>query len=437
MPARKLVSGIAVVLAAVLFLASKATAQEVWSVGKGELKLNMSEAKFIKLDRPASAVFLSNPNVAEIDLQSARYLYIVGKAIGQTNLFVLGENDEEILSTTISVGIDADRIASAAQNAVSGGWVSVKTLDGAVFLSGEVPTDVDAATAEDVVAALLGDGAIIVNRLELQTVAQVNLQVRIAEVSRSISEDLGFSLTAGTAGGARVVSQEGGFELRLGNDTNNINLVLDALAKDGLVTILSEPNLTARSGEAATFLAGGRIPYRVVDDDGKVSIEFEPIGVELEFTPTVFEANQIQLEINTRVRAVDPANSTLEEAPALTERSATTTVELGSGQSFAIAGMFQTDTVQSMSGLPGLSKLPILGALFRSSKFKRGETELVIIVTPYLVAPTSGSELRTPVDDIDTVDSGLEQAVTGKFTKVIRPGEKGKSRVRRGGFILQ
>lgn len=412
-------------------------AQEVWSAGRGGLSLNVSEAKFIKLEEPATAVFLSNPDVAEIDLQSARYLYIVGRNIGESNLFVLGENDEQILSTTISVGIDAARLASAAQSSISGGSVSVKTVEGAVFLSGRVRSIDDAETAADVVAALLGDGAIIVNRLEVEAASQVNLQVRIAEVSRTISEDLGLSLTAARdAGQPRVSSRPGGVDISVGAGNRNINLVLDALARNGLVTILSEPNLTARSGEAATFLAGGRIPYRNTDADGKISTTFESIGVELEFTPTVFDQNQIQLQINTRVRAVDEANSS-PDGRALSERSATTTVELGSGQSFAIAGMFQADTAQSLSGIPGLVNLPILGALFRSSSFKKGETELVIIVTPYLVKPTSPNNLRTPVDEVKPASGAIEQLVTGQMSKTIRPGEKGQSKVRRGGFMLQ
>src|SRR5690606_39008189 len=155
------------------------------------------------------------------------------------------------------------------------------------------------------------------------------------------------------------------------------------------------------------FLAGGRFPYPVQSDENEVTYQLEPIGVELEFTPTVFDQNQIQLQINTRVRDIDPSNTADALVPALTERSATTTVELGSGQSFAIAGMFQTDSVQSLSGFPGLVNLPIIGALFRSSKFKRGETELVIIVTPYLVEPTNGSDLRTPLDEVNPVTSGI------------------------------
>lgn len=416
-------------------------AQEVWSTGRTELALTMSEAKFIKLDRPATAVFLSNPEIAEVDLQSARYLYVVARGIGTTDLFVLGENDEEIISTTISVGIDADRLAKAARQAISGGQISVSTQDGAVFLNGKVPGPEDASTASDVVTALLGERAIVVNLLQVEASAQVNLQVRIAEVSRSISEDLGFSLTASSSNQRRSITPPvqagGGFQLSLGSGSRNINLVLDALARNGLVTILSEPNLTARSGETANFLAGGRIPYPIKGDNGEVTYNFEPIGVELNFTPTVFNRDQIRLSIETSVRDVDSANSTTSDVPALTERSATTTVELGSGQSFAIAGMFKRDSIQTLSGLPGLINLPVIGTLFRSTKFSRGESELVIIVTPYLVEPTDGRNLASPTDSVAPIGSGIGQVIGGQLSRPIRVGETGSSRARRGGFLLQ
>lgn len=418
-----------------------AWAQEIWTTGRGSISLNVGEAKFLRLENPAAAVFLSNPAIADIDLQSARYLYIVGKGIGETSLFVLGPNDEEILSTTLSVGIDTDRLTAAAQQAISGGHVTVRTVDGAIFLTGRVRNADDAATAEDVIAALTGNSAVIVNRLDLETLGQVNLQVRIAEVSRTISEDLGISLTATSNSGRNSFTpparDSGGFEISVSNTAQNINLVLDALAKNGLVTILSEPNLTARSGETATFLAGGRIPYRIGSTQDDTRIEMEPVGVELEFTPTVYDHNQIQIKLSTRVRTVDTGQSTDDQAPALSERSASTTIELGSGQSFAIAGMFRTDTQQSMSGLPGLVNLPIIGALFRSSKFSRGETELVIIVTPYLVAPGAAQDMTTPVDAVNPVGGGIEQQMMGQFTRPVRPGSTGKSRVRGGGFLLK
>lgn len=402
--------------------------------------LNVNEARFIRLDHPAKSVFLSNPGVADIDLQSARYLYIVGRSIGETSLFVLGKNDEEIMRSSVNVRIDAARLTAAARRAAGSGSVNVSAVDGAVFLTGAVASPEDAEAARAVVAGLAGSGVIVVNRLETGNRAQINLQVRIAEVSRSISEDLGIRLSASRYNGRNTFNSadtgiNGPFTVSVANGSRNINLVLDALARNGLVTILSEPNLTTRSGETANFLAGGRVPY-VYGSGDDTSLQMEAIGVELEFTPTVKSSNRIEIMLNTRVRDIDRMNSSTAEAPALTERSATTTVELGNGQSFAIAGMFQASSQQGFNGLPGLSRLPVIGALFRSSRFARGESELVIIVTPYLVKPQN-SRPRDPVSDIPLVQSGIEQAITGRFTRTRRPGAPLSATGSAGGFMLQ
>lgn len=436
-----------------------ASAQEVWSAGQARMSIEIGEGKFIRLDKPAKAVFLSNPDTAEIDLQSARYLYVVGSRIGQTNLFVLGEDDEEIISTTIVVNVDTARLERAANRAISSGKVTVSAVDGAIFLGGTVRNESDVATAEDVVAGLVGERAMIVNRLDMKTLSQVNLQVRIAEVSRSVSEDLGISiLYNGGNQGRSFATPPTGIDgaATMGNSradgtfsnggSRRLNSVLDALSRKGLVSILAEPNLTARSGEKAAFLAGGQVPYPNVNSNGEVSYSFEAVGVELEFTPVVHGDSQIQLQVKTRVREIDRANSATPDAPGLSERSATTTVELGSGQSFAIAGMFRASSDQSITGVPGLANLPIIGALFRSSRFTKGESELVIIVTPYLVDPVGPGRLQTPIDNIRPVGSGIEQFLTGQMERPrarnaepagVAAAADSTSRVRRGGFVLE
>lgn len=419
-----------------------ATAQDILSVDDEFLEININEAKFLRLERPAAAVFLSNPGVAEIDLQSARYIYIVGKTVGETTLFVLGEDDEPLLRTTVAVDVDAQRLTRAVRRAVSGGVVSVSSQDGAIFLSGEVPSPDDMATAEDVLAALAGPNAVIVNRMELEQSAQVNLQVKIAEVSRTVGENLGLgSVTSRSGSDSLTTGVSDSFNISVSPSGTNVRLLMDALSKRGLVSILSEPNLTARSGETANFLAGGKIPFRVGDTADDTRIELQTFGVELEFTPVVRQGGRIEVKLDTRVREVDDSTATNSDiGPALTERSASTTVEIGSGQSFAIAGMFQSNTRQALSGLPGLVDLPVIGALFRSSEYSRGETELVIIVTPYLVEPTGPRELSTPVDELRPV-GGVEQWSTGRFTRPLKPGRRGgTSRVRGssgGGFRLQ
>ncbi len=414
-------------------------AQELWSVKDGEIALNLTEAKFLKLDKPAKSVFLSNPGVADIDLQSARYLYIVGRGVGASDLFILGEEDEEMFSTRLTVGIDARRLSTAAQRAVTGGAVSVSTLDGAIFLYGNVSKAEDVAAAEAVVGQLAGEAVVVVNQLQVAAQAQVNLQVRIIEVSRSISEDLGIRLTVNdgnvTNFSAPGTGIEGPFSITLSSRSRNLNLILDALARNGMITVVSEPNLTARSGETATFLAGGRIHYVYGKEDSEY-LQLEPVGVELEFTPTVGNNNRIQIVLDTRVRDVDQANSNA-TVPALTERSATTTVDLASGQSFAIAGMFQANTRQSLASLPGLGKVPVIGALFRSSRFSRGETEMVIVVTPYLVNSTPPDMAPDPRKKVNPVGDGLEQVVTGRLTRPVRINGAGSGVSAANGFYLQ
>ena len=417
-------------------------ALDVVKSGERLIQLNLNEGQFLRLDQPAKAIFLSNPAIAEVDLQSSRHIYLVARAIGQTSLFILGDDDETVFSANLKVGVDVKRLTQAVQRAISNGTIAIETIDGVIFLKGHVRTQEDAVTAETVLTALTGESGLIVNKLELEAQSQVNLQVRIAEVSRSISEDLGISLSASNAAGTRQLrppppSIDNGFQIQIGSGSRKINLVLDALARSGLVTILSEPNLTAHSGEKASFLAGGRVPYPSTNQDGEVSYTLEAIGVELEFTPTVRDHDQIRIEIDTRVRDIDRANSANPEVPALTERGATTTVELGSGQSFAIAGMFRSNANQSVSGLPALSNLPIIGALFRSSRFARGETELVIIVTPWVVAPVSPRDLKSPIDTLSPAQSGLEQALTGRTDRHVRFPNSQSPRFRKGGFLLQ
>ncbi|WP_163850017.1 type II and III secretion system protein family protein [Pseudooceanicola aestuarii] len=415
-------------------------AQEITTVDDSEIHLTLSEAQFLRLPAPATALFLSNPGVAEIDLQTARYIYIIAKSVGETSLFVLGEDETPIVQTTISVSLDVDRMERAVRRAISGGDIAITAVEGAIFLNGQVGTPEDLQTAEDLLAGLAGPGAVVVNRLEVTQSAQVNLQVRIAEVSRTVSEDLGLRL--GRSGATTITPPgsltDGGYSVNVATGGGNINVLLDALAGTGLATILSEPNLTARSGETANFLAGGQLPYRVGETEDDTRIELQPYGVELEFTPEVSDRGRIEIRINTRVREIDSsAAASSSIGPALTERSASTTVDVGSGQSFAIAGMFQSTTDQALSGLPGLVNLPVIGALFRSSRYSRGETELVIIVTPYLVRPVDPAEVSTPLDHIDRVSGGLEQWGSGQL---VRPGKETRSRVRingGGGFKLQ
>lgn len=305
-----------------------------------------------------------------------------------------------------------------------------------IVLSGVVANAADAERAETLARTFVPGRSDVINNIGLHSSIQVNVRVRIAEVSRQIVRQLGFNWLAfgkagnfalglatgnpaGTVlGGLTAAAPSGSlsssasrFALGVADaaGTLDINSVIDALAQDQLITLLAEPNLTAQSGETASFLAGGEFPIPVAAGSGNsnsITIEFKQYGVSLSFVPTVLGPNQLNLRIRPEVSQLStqgavtvPLAGGTVTIPALTVRRAETTVELGSGQSFAIAGLLEHSSTQLNSGLIGLGELPVIGPLFRSNQFQRNESELVIIVTPYLVRPVSNpNELRTPVD---------------------------------------
>jgi pilus assembly protein CpaC len=279
----------------------------------------------------------------------------------------------------------------------------------------------------------------------------VNLQVRIAEVSRNVDRQLGIrwnALGISTNGrtryglvGGQGPNGSGAYTAAIGysGPQLNIDVMLDALAQEGLISILAEPNLTARSGEAASFLAGGEYPYETVSDNG-TNVEFKDFGIGLNFTPTVMDGNRISLKVATQVSELDFATNPV--VPSLRSRRAETTVDLGSGQSFAIAGLMENTSAQDMSRMPGVGSLPVLGALFRSSGFKRGQTELVIIVTPVIVAPTSPNRVATPVDTY-IPPNDFERIVLGRFQGNRQQVENVRNRIQQrrlygaSGFVFE
>ncbi|MCZ6845189.1 MAG: type II and III secretion system protein family protein, partial [Alphaproteobacteria bacterium] len=281
----------------------------------------------------------------------------------------------------------------------------------------------------------LAEKETLINQILVVGPNQVNLRVRIAEVSRTVLKNLGFNFDfLGTIGNfafglatgrpfltgigtaAGLVDSSGVLSGSFGGRNFDANGIIDALEDEGLITLLAEPNLTALSGETASFLAGGEFPIPIVDEDGKIHIEFKTFGVSLAFTPTIVSDDRISLKVMPEVSALSSAGAVQINGiviPALTTRRANTTVELGSGQSFVIAGLLQADTNQSVNETPGLADIPILGALFRSTDFRRSESELVIIVTPYLVRPVSSAALALPTDGFEVPDD-YDRIVNGE-----------------------
>lgn len=387
--------------------------------------LEVRQGQMIRLERPAASVFVADPETADVQAHSATLVYVFGRKAGKTTIFAVDQDENLLFSSAIEVRHPLSRIEELIAGLGLADRVTVQSIDGGMVLAGRVA---DPATAEDLrelVSQFVGDNEILINRLAIDAPTQVNLRVRVAEMSRDVTRLFGirwdgalsfgdFSLGFGTG---RLL--EGADRLFGSFENSNVSIagVIDALEREGLVSVLAEPNLTALSGETASFLAGGEFPVPVGVDNNETQIEFKEFGVSLSFTPTVMSRNRISLRVRPEVSdlsetgAIRIGNLLI---PALATRRADTTVELGSGQSFAIGGLISNSTRTNIEKLPGLGDLPILGALFRSTNFRRSESELVIIVTPYLVTPRSEPDLALPVDGFRPTTQ-LELILEGKL----------------------
>lgn len=380
------------------------------------LDLSVGKSLVVASDRDIRRVSLASPEAAAVVLLSPRQLYVTGKAPGSTSLTLWGA-DEAIMSVfDVDVSPDAGQLRRLMAQALPGERSLRAVVSGKnVLLSGQVSSTPALATAL-AIAEGVAPGK-VQNALSVGGVQQVMLEVRVAEMNRSVLERFGINFSL-LSGGHAIYSMIGGLT-KYGTDglsvTDNVGAVvspnlgggsslttfIDALKNDGLVKVLAEPNLICLSGKSANFLAGGEIPIPIPQALGTVAIEFKPFGVGLNFTPTVLDGGRISMLVNPEVSELDfdlgvTINSW--KIPGLTTRRATTTVELASGQSFAIAGLIKDSTRESIKKFPGLGDVPILGALFRSSEFRKSETELVIIVTPHLVKPLDMARQTLPTD---------------------------------------
>jgi len=321
-----------------------------------------------------------------------------------------------LLNRRIAVSHNLSRLQRALAALLPDSDLKVRSIEGSVVLSGMVPTAADAETARGLARRFVVEETDVINRLSVAAPAQINLRVRVAEVRRDVRKQLGVNWSTLTQYGdftfglltdnpLAILSNSNFFvnhNRTFSDGTSTANALIDALEREGLLTVLAEPNLTAISGETATFLAGGEFPVPVEEEEGGITVEFRQFGVSLAFTPTLVGENRISLRVRPEVSAPDfDVAVTLtaggSPVPGLTTRRAETTVELGSGQSFMIAGLLRNDTVHNLSKFPWLGDIPILGALFRSDSFSRDETELLIIVTPFIVRPVS-ARIAMPTD---------------------------------------
>jgi len=380
--------------------------------------LEAGKGTLIRLPRPAGTVFIANPDVADVQIKSPSLIYLNAKAPGETVLYAVDGEDRILLNAPVRVEHDLSRVRHSVNALAPGENVSVDSVDNAIVLSGNVSTAGRAEKLQSLAAAIASETkGSVVNRMAVATPNQVNLQLKVAEVNRTVLKSLGFNLTKPN-GNITFQTQNpftGGqitntniFNFLVGGHNGQILATLDALAQEGLVTVLAEPNLTASNGQPASFHAGGEFPIPVATSPNTatgittITVVFKEFGVRLQFTPTIVDANHVILRVRPEVSELSTAGAvTINNfsIPALTVRRAETTVELGSGESFALAGLLRNTTTQNVSKVPGLGDLPILGQLFRSEQFQRNETELVIIVTPYLVKPAeTATALALPTD---------------------------------------
>lgn len=433
-----------------LLAASHAEAASIIRPSGRTINLDVSKGTLIRLDKPASNVFIADPEVADVQVKSPQLIYVFGVGDGETSIYAVDSDDNILYSATIAVAQNLGQLKTLISAIAPDEKISVRILNGMVVLTGVVQRPEVSEEIARLAQDFVGENQKIVNRIAVTTPNQVSLQVKIAEISRDVVKELGsnwesfFSIggngTLGFSTGSDLFNVEetivdlvnpvtglplisaGGLPLQqvlerqmftfpdsgnsiLGGFTgDNVRLgaVIEALETEGFLTVLAEPTLTALSGETATFLAGGEFPIPVPDDN-RIVIEFKQFGVGLSFTPTVLGSDRISMRVRPEVSQLSTEAAIQVNGiavPGLTTRRAETTVELGSGQGFAIAGLLQQSLSQTSTKLPGLGDLPVLGALFRSDRFRNQETELVIIVTPYLVKPTDPRNLRTPLDGL-------------------------------------
>lgn len=399
---------IAVLVLLVTCAQSWANALEL-AVGKGQL---------VHLPADAKTVFVANPETANYQLPASRSLFVYGKSHGDTDIYVLDGQQRTIYRAAIQVRSNLKQLQQDIQQQFPDATVEVIAQGKKIVLRGQCPSATDIESMIAMAHGYVAETEDVVNDVRLDIPHQVNIRLRIAEVKREVSNQLGIKW--GTLANGQIDFFKRPVELDLFGITafdNPLTGVLDALAEEGLAKVLAEPNLTALSGEDATFHAGGSFPYTIPDPDlNTYTVDFRDYGVRLDMRPTVLEGNRIRLKVRPEVSNLSTEvnlGSTGLLAPSLQVRSAETTIELASGESFALAGLIQANDVSNISKLPFLGDIPILGALFRSEDFRREETELVIIVTAYAVEPSQQDNFQWPGQDLQ-LNSQFERLLWGE-----------------------
>ena len=426
--------------------------------------LEVNKGTLIRLSAPAATVFIANPDIADVQVKSPSLIYISAKAPGETVIYAVDATDSVLLNSPVRVEHDLSRLRSSLRQLAPGEQISADSVDGNLVLSGVASDAGKADKVQALAASIAGEakGSQVINRMTIATPNQVNLQVRIAEVNVTKLNEIGVNwskigsnisfLTTNPV----TIAAETTNTLIAGHTTGTgANATISALEQEGFITSLAEPNLTAMSGQTASFLAGGEFPVPISGSSAAtggfptISVEFKSFGVSLAFTPTVIDAHHLNLRVRPEVSelstigevSVPLTNTATVTIPALTVRRAETSVELGSGESFALAGLLQHMSEQDVSKVPWIGDIPIIGAVFRSDRFQRRETDLVVIVTPYLVQP-SATRLAAPTDGLVLPHDAQRVLFSDKYRQGL-PGPArgpldagGKGLIGPGGFRL-
>ena len=401
--------------------------------------VDLPKGRSAVIDLPADAgdVFVSNPAVTDAVLRTPRRVFVMGVAAGVSDVIFFDGNGRQIMNLSVRVDAATDELADSVHRLFPNAHVDVQSLNGQVVLSGMASDDGQADQILRLAQTFADKPEHVINLMSIAGKDQVTLKVRIVEVNRSTIKQLGLSTAINYNFGTRSYSfgransygtngqYYGGTGLCYGQTAGIGNTTcLAAFERAGLARTLAEPNLTAVSGESAKFLAGGEFPVPVAQDNqGRITVEFKPFGVGLAFTPVVLSSGRISMKVSTEVSELTnngsfTVNNTF-TIPALDVRRAETSVEMQSGSSMMIAGLLQSKYKQTVDALPGLTSLPVLGSLFRSRDFLSDETEMVVIVTPYVVRPGEPDQFQTPADNLQ-IAGDASTVFMGRLNKLVR-----------------
>jgi pilus assembly protein CpaC len=396
------------------------------------VRIGLNKSVVIRLPADAKDVIVGNPEIVDAVVRTRNTAYLFARSVGQTNIFFFDGNGQQIMNIDLEVALDMKALQKLIERTLPGSQITVDTVNQSVILGGSAQSAAEAKTAEDLAMkfAKASCECEIVNTINVTGGDQVMLKVKVVEVKRSVVKNLGVDirgvvnlgdLVLGAASLNPAAAAAGTIAGQFTNSDVDISAAIDALESEGIVRTLAEPNLTAVSGENARFHAGGELPMancNISNDSNVCTVEYKPYGVSLDFTPTVLSEGRISLNISTAVSEIGQVSVGIN--PGIDTRNMRTTIELPSGGSMMLAGLIKSDDRHQIEGTPGLKNLPVLGALFRSRSFQNNQTELAIIVTPYIVNATAEKNLVSP-DKRLNISTDRQSVLWGRLNKVYGP----------------